>query len=248
MTVTKVCVLTGALGAVGSATVKVFEEAGRTVDGWDIAAVGGEGNSARRVDVTVSQDVEEAAAAVLEEHGRVDALVNNAAIQVNRSLLDTDDDAWNEVLSTNLSGAFHCTRALASALTNTAGAIVNVSSVHAIASSPNAGAYAVSKGALVTLTRVAALELGALGVRCNAVLPGAIDSPMLRDGLSRRPHVRGPDGNLDELRARTPLGSIASPTDVARSILLLADSDATPFITGAAMVVDGGATLRLATE
>jgi NAD(P)-dependent dehydrogenase (short-subunit alcohol dehydrogenase family) len=200
------------------------------------------------VDVSSSASVNAAATEVVQLHGRVDALVNNAAVQLNAALLLTSDDDWARVLQNNLTGAFYCIRAMANPLREAGGAIVNVSSVHAVATSANAGAYAISKTALVGLTRATALELGPSGVRCNAVLPGAIDSPMLRDGLSRRSDPDGPDAALDHLRNRTPLRTIAAPLDIARSILFLADTERSPFVTGACLVADGGALLHLSTE
>lgn len=110
--------------------------------------------------------------------------------------------------------------------------MVNVGSVHAVATSANAAAYAVSKGALATLTRAAALELASDGVRCNAVLPGAVDTPMLRQGLSRRAHPEGAAGNLRALIARTPLGFVAAPDQIAPAVLFLADGEQTPYVTG----------------
>ena len=126
------------------------------------------------------------------------------------------------------------------------GAVVNVASVHAIATSAGLAAYAASKGAVVALTRAAALELAPEGIRVNAVLPGAIDTQMLRDGLSRG----GPDidAGMAALAERTPLGRIGRPQDVAEAVLFLADASRSSFITGQTLVVDGGATARLSTE
>ena len=125
---------------------------------------------------------------------RLDGLVNNAAFQPNLSVAETPDEVWDEVMATNLRAPFQLIRDLAPRLAEVHGGIVNVSSVHAIVTSANVAAYAVSKGALVALTRSAAIDLAPLGVRCNAVLPGAVQTPMLFDGLSRRPHERGAAG------------------------------------------------------
>ena len=112
----------------------------------------------------------------------------------------------------------------------------------------NVAVYAISKGALAALTRSAAIELAAAGIRCNAVLPGAVDTPMLREGLDRRPHPDGPDGNLNELAARTPLGFVATADQIAPSVVHLADGELSPYTTGQMLVVDGGATIKLGTE
>jgi NAD(P)-dependent dehydrogenase (short-subunit alcohol dehydrogenase family) len=119
---------------------------------------------------------------------------------------------------------------------------VNVASVHGLATSQSVAAYAASKGGLIALTRAAALELAAEGVRVNAVVPGAIETEALREGFSRRQ-------NAEELLiSRTPLGRIGSPRDVAEAILFLADASRSSFITGQTIVVDGGALAQLSTE
>lgn len=178
----------------------------------------------------------------------LDALVNNAALQLNSSLADTSDSAWSRSLDVNLTTAFQLIRDLSPALSSTRGGVVNVGSVHAIASSENVFPYAVSKAAMTGLTRSSALELAGAGVRCNAVLLGAVDTPMLRDGLGRREHAEGPEGNLRTLVERTPLGFLAEPLQVVGTIRFLADTYLSPYTTGQAVVVDGGASLRLATE
>jgi len=128
-------------------------------------------------------------------------------------------------------------------------AIVNVSSVHAIATSTNISAYAASKGALLSLTRALAIELAPDQIRVNAVLPGAVNTPMLHDGLVRGP-VQGADIQelMRELGRRTVIGRVGRPEEIAQAILFLADNDRSSFMTGQALVVDGGATARLSTE
>jgi NAD(P)-dependent dehydrogenase (short-subunit alcohol dehydrogenase family) len=128
------------------------------------------------------------------------------------------------------------------------GAVVNVASVHAIATSVGAAPYAASKAAIVALTRAAALEW-APEVRVNAVLPGAIDTPMLRQGVQRWAiSSDAVEPAIVELGARIPLGRIGRPDEVAQAILFLADSDRSSFITGQTLVADGGALTRLSTE
>jgi NAD(P)-dependent dehydrogenase (short-subunit alcohol dehydrogenase family) len=129
------------------------------------------------------------------------------------------------------------------------GAIVNVSSVHAIATSCNIAAYAASKGALLALTRAMALEFGPDGVRVNAILPGAVDTGMLRAGLNRG-HVSGmdPEDLVRGLGKRHVMGRVGKPEEIGKAILFLADNERSSFMTGQALVVDGGATARLSTE
>ena len=129
------------------------------------------------------------------------------------------------------------------------GAIVNVSSVHAIATSANIAAYTASKGGLLSLTRALAIELGSDRIRVNAVLPGAVDTPMLHAGLNRgHVHGRNPLELVEQLKSRHVMDRIGQADEIAQSILFLADDDRSSFLTGQALVVDGGATAKLSTE
>lgn len=248
MTEPKRVVITGVSGGIGSACARIFLADGWLVIGFDrVEPDPLEGLTYIECDLGVSESVVSACARA-QAVGPLHALVNNAAVQVNKPLLQTTDEEWALVMDTNVRGAFECMRGLLEPLSATSGAVVNVASVHAVATSQNISAYAASKGALVALTRAAAVELAHEGVRCNALLPGAVDTHMLRDGLSRRPHVDGPEGNFRELLDRTPLKMIATPDDIAKSVLFLADGERSPYITGQSLVADGGATARLSTE
>ncbi len=127
--------------------------------------------------------------------------------------------------------------------------MVNVSSVHAIQTSANIAAYAASKGGLLALTRAMAIEFAPDNIRVNAILPGAVDTQMLRSGLGRG-HVG--DGNinqrLENLARKTVSGKVGLPEEIAAAIHFLADQEQSSFMTGQALVVDGGATARLSTE
>lgn len=242
-------VVTGVCGGIGRAIASRFRDEGWTVIGADRR----EPDDAVAIDrfelVDVGTDGE--VAALFDRLGdleSLDALVNNAAVQVNKPIIETSDEEWSRVIDTNLRSAFQCIREAHPLLAAARGAVVNISSVHALATSVNVAVYAISKGALAALTRSAAIELAAAGIRCNAVLPGAVDTPMLREGLDRRFHPDGPDGNLNELAARTPLGFVATPEQVAPSVVHLADSTQSPYTTGQMLVVDGGATIKLGTE
>jgi len=178
---------------------------------------------------------------------RIDALVNNAAVQVTKRLVDTTPEEWDLVMASNVRSVYLATRAAYPQMQH-GGAIVNISSVHAIATSAGIAAYAASKGALLALTRAMALELTPEGIRVNAVLPGAVDTHMLRSGLDRRPEDGGAEAALQVLAERTPVGRIGDPAEIAQAILFLADAARSSFMTGQAIVVDGGATTRLSTE
>lgn len=246
---TRRAVVTGVSRGLGRSIAARFRH-----EGWVVVGIGRrEADPDLPVDEYVRADLGaegEADRAISEIVGRgpLDALVNNAAVQINKPLTETSDDEWDLVMDTNLKSAFQTTRASAAALAETRGAIVNVSSVHAIATSVNVAAYAISKGALTALTRTTAVELAPTGVRCNAVLPGAVDTDMLRDGLSRRPHPAGAEGNLAELAAGTPLGFVATADQVAPSIIHLADGLVSPYTTGQTLVVDGGVIAKLGSE
>ncbi len=249
MKTSKKVIITGACGGIGRGAAAAFQAAGWHVIGIDQSAA----PSDLEVDEFVRADLaaEQGVVAIRSELGhvdRLDALVNNAALQVNQPLVQTTDEEWTAVMNTNVRSAFQMIREFHSALSAARGSVVNVSSVHAVATSMNVAVYAISKGALVALTRSAALELAAEGIRCNAVLPGAVLTPMLEAGLSRRPHPDGPAGNLRALVDRTPLGFVATPEQIAPTIVHLADTELSPYTTGQMMVVDGGATIRLGTE
>jgi NAD(P)-dependent dehydrogenase (short-subunit alcohol dehydrogenase family) len=153
------------------------------------------------------------------------------------------------VLNANLRSIFLTAKAAYPLLKPAKGAIVNISSVHALATSNDIASYAASKGGILALTRAMALEFSHDGIRVNAVLPGAVDTPMLRDGLQRDQAGEGSvDQRLAALAERTALGRVGQPEEIGRAILFLADPTQSSFITGQALVVDGGATARLSTE
>ena len=242
--------VTGVCGGIGRATAKAFQSEGWSVIGVDRAEPDGDVEVDRfeMVDVSQSDQVADLFSRLRTDLDGLNALVNNAATQINKPIVETSDDDWTHIINTNVRSAFQCIRDAHPLLKAVRGAVVNVASVHAIATSINVAVYAISKGALVALTRSAALELAEDGIRCNAVLPGAIDTKMLREGLDRRPNPDGPEGNLRILAQRTPLGFVAGADDIAPSIVHLADNDQSKYTTGQMLVLDGGATIRLSTE
>lgn len=245
----RLAVITGAVGGIGAAAVEGFQGAGWLVAGIDSATPRGSasGDYFLQLDLGAA-DAAEALAAFVDTLPRVDALVNNAAIQHTQQLTATAPDAWDRLMAVNLRAPYLAIRACHGALRAQRGAVVNVASVHAVATSAGLAAYAASKGGLVALTRAAALELAADRIRVNAVLPGAVDTPMLREGVSRWAVPGHVDEAIDSLGRRTPLGRVARPAEIAEAILFLADGDRSAFITGQTLVVDGGATARLSTE
>jgi NAD(P)-dependent dehydrogenase (short-subunit alcohol dehydrogenase family) len=231
-----VVIVTGAAGGIGSATCDLLEGYGWEIVPMDRRPV--DRPNALQVDIADAEAVTE----VLSSLGRVDALVNNAAVQLYKSLLDTTVEEWDAIAAVNIRGAFVCLKAVHNQLAAARGSVVNVSSVHASATSHSIAAYAATKGGLTSFTRAAAIEMAPLGVRVNVVLPGAVDTPALRAGFSRRAEAE------QILVDQTPLQRLGDPRDVAQAIAFLIDRDRSGFITGQDFVVDGGALARLSTE
>lgn len=249
----KVVLITGAAGGIGRATVSLFDEKGWRVIGVDRAPFG-EGFPANglfiQTEISRPESMESIFQQVRAFTETLDALVNNAAVQVAKPLIETSVEEWDMVIANNLRPAFLLSK-LAYPLFKTAGggAIVNVSSVHAVQTSTNIAAYATSKGGLLALTRAVAIEFAQDNIRVNAILPGAVDTPMLRAGLNRG-HLAGEDiyARLDNLARKTVNGRVGTPEEIAHAIYFLADDTQSSFMTGQAMIVDGGATARLSTE
>lgn len=246
--------ITGVLGGIGSATAALFQADGWQVIGVDVAA--SPAGMEPRVDRLVQTDISDPESvttlmrSIADTEGRLDALVNNAAVQIAKPLAETSLEDWDWLMGVNLRAPFWCIhQALPLLQASGSGSVVNISSVHAVATSRQIAAYAASKGALGALTRALAVELAEQGIRINAVLPGAVDTPMLRAGFSRG-HLRGEnlEDQLREFYQRQTLGRIARPEEIAQAVLFLADPARSSFITGESLVVDGGATIRLSTE
>ena len=253
MTEPRTVLITGAAGGIGRATVKLFASSGWRVIGVDRAPFGEpfpEDGVYIQFDISIGGNLESIFEQAHAYTGALNALVNNAAVQIAKPLLQTSVEEWDAVMASNLRSVFLSAK-LAHPLFKAAGggAIVNVSSVHAVATSANIAAYAASKGGLLALTRAMAIEFAPDNIRVNAILPGAVDTPMLRAGMNRG-HVSGGDiqTRLDNLARKTVNGRIGQPGEIAHAIYFLADEIQSSFMTGQAMIVDGGATARLSTE
>ena len=249
----RVVLITGAAGGIGRATVNYFSQMGWRVIGVDRSPFGEpfpQQGLFIQSDISEPGNLESIFAQARQFSQDLHALINNAAIQVSKPMLQTSVAEWDAVMASNLRSVFLSVK-LAHPLFKHAGggAVVNVSSVHAIATSTNIAAYAASKGGLLALTRAMAIEFASDNLRVNAILPGAVDTPMLRSGLSRG-HLAGENiqQRLDNLAFRTVNGRVGQPVEIARAIYFLADNQQSSFMTGQALVVDGGATARLSTE
>jgi NAD(P)-dependent dehydrogenase (short-subunit alcohol dehydrogenase family) len=249
----KTMFITGAAGGIARATVHLFAQRGWRVIGVDRSDFG-DGFPSNglfiKADMTSGRNLEAIFDQIQSITPTLDALVNNAAIQVAKPFLETTVEEWDEVMANNLRMVFLGIK-LAHPFLKAAGggAIINMSSVHAVATSAHIAAYAASKGGILALTRAVAIEFAPDNIRCNALLPGAVDTPMLRAGLNRG-HVSGDDihARLDNLARKTVNGRVGKPEEIAHAVYFLADDEQSSFMTGQALIVDGGATARLSTE
>lgn len=240
----KVVLVTGAASGIGLGAALRFSAEGASVVlvDRDAAALpaaaaklrepGGAETMELVCDVGVEQDVSAAVEQVMARFQRLDVVVNNAGLMIFKPIEQLTGADWLHVLQVDLLGAFFFTKQ-AFLHMRPGGAIVNVSSVHALETEPNVAPYAAAKAALLSLTRSAALEGIPKGIRVNAILPGAIDTPMLRTN----PQVQSGAEHIDA-------ADVGKPQDVAAAIAFLASGEAA-FIQGASLLVDGGRLCQL---
>jgi 3-oxoacyl-[acyl-carrier protein] reductase len=219
-----------AFAAEGAFTFIGHRDAERAAD--PLAAVRRIGDGALlRFDLRDGEAVDAAMAHVLDTRGQIDVLVNNAALVDQSALAMANQDTLDAVIDVNLGGTLRCSRAVARPMmARGRGAIINVSSVAALRALEGSSAYAASKAGIIALTRSLAKELAPKAVRVNAVVPGFLDVGM---------GARLDADNAERQRARIPLGRFGSADEVARAVTFLA-SDEASYVTGAALVIDGG--------
>lgn len=245
----KVALVTGAAGGIGLATARAFAQAGaavvladrdasRIAEAAAVLCAAGHRASAIECDVTDAAAVERLLGRSIETYGRLDAAFNNAALNcASATFLDTEDATFERIIDVNLRGVWYCMRAeLRRMRAQGGGAIVNCASVGGLKGSKGRSAYSASKHAVIGLTRSAAIDHAADGIRINAVCPGIVDTPML-DVVApgRDPAVRR------QMAAQSPLGRLGEAAEIAAAVLWLCGPDAS-FVQGHAMVVDGGLT------
>jgi len=240
----KVAIVTGAASGIGLATAKRLGSEGARVviadldqQKGDAAAVetisaGAPDALATVCDVADEASVERAVAATLKKFGKLDVVVNNAGLMVFKPIAQQTGDDFLKILNVDLLGAFYFTKQ-AFLKMKKGGVIVNVSSVHAVETTPLVASYAAAKAALVSLTRSSSLEGKSLGIRVNAIMPGAVDTPMLWEN----PNIKSGVETIN-------LTDVGKPEDIAATIAYLASDDA-KFVDGAAIRVDGGRLSRL---
>jgi NAD(P)-dependent dehydrogenase (short-subunit alcohol dehydrogenase family) len=240
---TKIVVVTGGAKGIGGSCSKVFHDAGATVcildidkNGKKLAEELGVNSTFIQCDVSNEQDVKNAFTKIIETYGDVDILVNNAGIQRYSTVTETTEQEWDLVMNVNLKSAFLCSKyAIPSMVKKGKGCIVNVASVQSFISQKNVAPYTTSKTALLGLTRSIAVDF-APKVRCVAVCPGTVDTPMLRGAINLSSN---PEEVLQECNEMHLTKRIGTSEEVAELIAFLA-SDKAGFITGQAIRIDGG--------
>jgi NAD(P)-dependent dehydrogenase (short-subunit alcohol dehydrogenase family) len=245
-----VALVTGAASGIGEATALRFAAEGALVAGIDLveASRWGEveaaapGASFAVCDVTDEDAVARAVTRVVDEHGRLDSVVNAAGVAGGGPVHMVDLEEFRRVMRVNLEGTFLVSKhALVPMMARRSGSIVNIASVEGIEGTEGGSSYNASKGAVVLLTKNMAIDYGRVGIRVNCICPGFIDTPMFRS-------VMGGMGEIaDKYRARHKLGRFGRAEEIASAALFLVSDDAS-FVTGHPLVVDGGYTTGMNTE
>ena len=250
----KVALISGGARGMGAAEARLFAREGASVVIGDLleeegrqveAQIGEAGGHAIfiRLDVTSESDWSDAVAAAVSRFGKLDILVNNAGVSsggasgARTKVEDTTVEAWDRVMDVNAKGVFLGTKAAIPEMRRAGGgSIINISSIYGLVGSDGGSAYHASKGAVRLLTKSTAIQYAGEGIRANSVHPGFIDTPMTAATLA------DPERNRS-LIARTPVGRLGVPDDVAYGVLFLA-SEESSFMTGSELVIDGGWTAQ----
>jgi len=251
----KVAIVTGAGKGIGKGIAKVFSREGAKVvlADWDEEAGEKTSEEIRRsggdaffmkCDISNEEQVKAMIQATIAKYGRINVLVNNAAIGVYKTVLDTTTEEWDHCLAVNLKGVFLCSKyAIPHIKTAGGGAIVNIASVHSYQNVGGTAPYAASKAGVVALTRVMAIDYGRDKIRVNAICPGWIDTPLIQSIFAGTPD---PGKARQEVERRQILGRLGTPEEVGEATAFLASEEAS-YITGASLMVDNGMTAQLET-
>ncbi len=236
----KVALVTGGAQSIGAAIADGLAAAGATVVVGDLNPT--DAHESLTLDVSDEASVEAAVAQVVDTHGRLDIVVNNAGIMFEESVADHDRATWDRMLAINLTGPMLLTKHAAAHLAknNGGGSIVNVGSIEGDRCNPHHAAYAATKSGVHGLTRATAIDLGPMNIRCNAVAPGWIDTPLNASYVDSHPDR---ELVIDELAKLHPIGRVGAPSDVADVVVWLA-GDESRFVTGQVITIDGGRTVR----
>ena len=247
----KVTVVTGAASGIGRASARLLADEGARLVIGDVDDAGEDvareirdaGGTCRflRTDVRSWDDVATLVGSAVDEHGRLDVIVNNVGVAIGGAAGEMSEDDWNRVLDVNLSGVWRGMRhAIPAMLAADGGSIVNISSVQSLVGFLGWSGYAASKGGINALTQQAAVEYAPSGIRVNAIIPGTILTGMNEGILREHPD---PDGLMAEWTRMHPIGRIGQPEEVATAVVYLA-SDESSFVTGMLLRVDGGMVVK----
>ena len=232
----KVCVITGAKGGIGGATAELFAREGATVVGVDLRD-DSSGDLALACDVTDEAAVTDLYAEVRGHFGHIDVLFNNAGISPNDdgSVLETSYEAWQRVQDVNLKSVFLCCKhGIPHLLEGGGGSVINTASFVAVMGAATSQiSYTASKGGVLALTRELGVEFARRGVRVNALCPGPIDTPLLRELFAKDPE------KAQRRLVHVPMGRFGRAEEIANGVLFLA-SDESSFVTASTFLVDGG--------
>ena len=252
----KIALVTGAGSGIGQEIATLFAEQGASVLVADIRLdaaeavamqiLAQEGNAeALRLDVTDEKQVKDVFAQVGQKYGRLDILVNNAGIGHVGNVLETSLEDWERVMAVNARGVFLCSKyAVMQMLAQQpqGGVLVNIASVAGMIAVERRFSYGASKGAVISITRSIAMDFVGQGIRANAICPGTVHTPFV-EGFLERNFADRKDEERQRLHARQPVGRMGRPDEIAHAALYLA-SDEASFVTGSALVIDGGWTAR----
>ena len=244
----KVAFISGGSRGQGAAEAKLFAKEGASVVMGDIledegkrleAEINESGGRALfvKLDVTSESEWQDAIGQTVRTFGKLDVLVNNAAIYSRSGVEDTSVEEWDRIMAVNVKGVFLGTKHSITEMRKAGGgSIINISSTAGLVGSPRSSAYTASKGGVRLLTKSTAVQYAADGIRANSIHPGPIDTDMIADNIGT------PEG-LAESVARVPLGRVGNVDDVAYGALFLA-SDESSYMTGSELVIDGGVTAQ----
>lgn len=236
----KIAVITGAASGIGLACARRFVAEGasvigldvQTCDEWDALGAG----TLHQVDVTDGGAQKAAVGKVIAEFGRIDVLVTAAGVGDGGPVSMLEEETWDRVVDINLKGTFLSIKAvIEQMMEQRSGSIITIASVEGINGTEGGSAYNASKGGVVLLSKNVAIDYGRMGIRCNAICPGFIETPMLEEVMAAMPEFRADIGK------EVKLGRFGRPEEIAASALFLASDDAS-YVTGQSLIVDGGYT------
>jgi NAD(P)-dependent dehydrogenase (short-subunit alcohol dehydrogenase family) len=238
----RAAIVTGVGSGLGREIARVLAGEGAQVLGCDVNDDGGAATMDgigfyRHTDVASERAVEGLVAAALERFGTLDIMVNNAAIQIEEELAETSEEQLDRILAVNLKGVFFgCKHAVRAMRDTGGGSIVNIASILGLVADGILAAYCAAKGGVLGITRATAVRYGRDGIRCNAICPGDIDTPLVAAYFQT---ADDPAALRAEVEAEYPLGRIAQPAEIARGVVFLASDDSS-FMSGQPLVLDGG--------